>query len=129
MATSTTTALALIKHFINGAETAGECTRTQPVDALINANPYGNGTAIFTCSGANARKFQRSVTVGMIGMNVPLPVPVAYHSFGGWKASLFGDKHIYGPEGVSFYTRGKVVTSHWPEPTHASGGSPNFPSN
>jgi malonate-semialdehyde dehydrogenase (acetylating)/methylmalonate-semialdehyde dehydrogenase len=84
---------------------------------LINANPYGNGTAIFTSSGAAARKFQRSVTVGMIGINVPLPVPVAYHSFGGWKASLFGDKHIYGPEGVSFYTRGKVITSRWPEPT------------
>jgi malonate-semialdehyde dehydrogenase (acetylating) / methylmalonate-semialdehyde dehydrogenase len=96
---------------------------------LINANPYGNGTAIFTSSGAAARKFQRSVTVGMIGINVPLPVPVAYHSFGGWKASLFGDKHIYGPEGVSFYTRGKVVTSRWPEPTHASGASYNFPSN
>jgi len=97
--------------------------------ALINSNPYGNGTAIFTSSGAAARKFQRSVTVGMIGINVPLPVPVAYHSFGGWKASLFGDKHIYGPEGVSFYTRGKVVTSRWPEPTHASGASYNFPSN
>jgi malonate-semialdehyde dehydrogenase (acetylating)/methylmalonate-semialdehyde dehydrogenase len=96
---------------------------------LINANPYGNGTAIFTSSGAAARKFQREVTVGMIGINVPLPVPVAYHSFGGWKASLFGDKHIYGPEGVSFYTRGKVVTSRWPEPTHASGASYNFPSN
>jgi len=97
--------------------------------ALINANPYGNGTAIFTSSGAAARTFQRSVTVGMIGINVPLPVPVAYHSFGGWKASLFGDKHIYGPEGVSFYTRGKVITSRWPEPTHASGASYNFPSN
>jgi malonate-semialdehyde dehydrogenase (acetylating)/methylmalonate-semialdehyde dehydrogenase len=97
--------------------------------ALINANPYGNGTAIFTSSGAAARTFQRSVTVGMIGINVPIPVPVAYHSFGGWKASIFGDKHIYGPEGVSFYTRGKVVTSRWPEPTHASGASYNFPSN
>ncbi|MBN9130989.1 MAG: CoA-acylating methylmalonate-semialdehyde dehydrogenase [Paenarthrobacter ureafaciens] len=96
---------------------------------LINSNPYGNGTAIFTSSGAAARKFQRSVTVGMIGINVPLPVPVAYHSFGGWKASLFGDKHIYGPEGVSFYTRGKVVTSRWPETHHASGASYNFPSN
>ena len=106
--------------------------RVEDLDAgikLINSNPYGNGTAIFTSSGAAARKFQRSVTVGMIGINVPLPVPVAYHSFGGWKASLFGDKHIYGPEGVSFYTRGKVVTSRWPEPTHASGASYNFPSN
>ena len=97
--------------------------------ALINANPYGNGTAIFTSSGAAARKFQRSVTVGMIGINVPLPVPVAYHSFGGWKASLFGDKHIYGEEGVAFYTRAKVVTSRWPEPSHASDASYNFPSN
>jgi malonate-semialdehyde dehydrogenase (acetylating)/methylmalonate-semialdehyde dehydrogenase len=96
---------------------------------LINANPYGNGTAIFTSSGASARKFQRSVDVGMIGINVPLPVPVAYYSFGGWKASLFGDKHIYGPEGVSFYTRGKVITSRWPETNHASGASYNFPSN
>lgn len=96
---------------------------------LINANPYGNGTAIFTSSGAAARIFQRSVTVGMVGINIPLPVPVAYHSFGGWKASFFGDKHIYGPEGVSFYTRGKVVTSRWPEPKQASGASYNFPSN
>ncbi|XQZ28142.1 CoA-acylating methylmalonate-semialdehyde dehydrogenase [Arthrobacter sp. NyZ413] len=96
---------------------------------LINANPYGNGTAIFTSNGAAARKFQRSVDVGMIGINVPLPVPVAYYSFGGWKASLFGDKHIYGPEGVSFYTRGKVITSRWPETHHASGASYNFPSN
>ncbi|MCP2046670.1 CoA-acylating methylmalonate-semialdehyde dehydrogenase [Paenarthrobacter histidinolovorans] len=96
---------------------------------LINSNPYGNGTAIFTSSGAAARKFQRSVDVGMIGINVPLPVPVAYYSFGGWKASLFGDKHIYGPEGVSFYTRGKVITSRWPETNHASGASYNFPSN
>jgi malonate-semialdehyde dehydrogenase (acetylating)/methylmalonate-semialdehyde dehydrogenase len=96
---------------------------------LINSNPYGNGTAIFTSSGANARKFHRGVHVGMIGVNVPIPVPVAYHSFGGWKSSLFGDKHIYGEEGVSFYTRAKVVTQRWPEPTHASGASYNFPSN
>ena len=82
--------------------------------ALINANPYGNGTAIFTCSGEAARRFQRGVQVGMIGINVPIPVPMAYYSFGGWKDSLFGDKHIHGPEGVSFYTRGKVVTSRWP---------------
>ncbi|MHA7288712.1 CoA-acylating methylmalonate-semialdehyde dehydrogenase [Arthrobacter sp. MDT3-24] len=105
--------------------------RVDDLDAgikLINSNPYGNGTAIFTSSGAAARKFQRSVDVGMIGINVPLPVPVAYHSFGGWKASLFGDKHIYGPDGVSFYTRGKVVTSRWPEANHASGASYNFPS-
>lgn len=96
---------------------------------LINSNQYGNGTAIFTSSGANARKFQRGVHVGMIGINVPVPVPVAYHSFGGWKNSLFGDKHIYGEEGVAFYSRAKVVTSRWPEPAHESGASYNFPSN
>ena len=96
---------------------------------LINSNPYGNGTAIFTSSGSNARKFQRGVHVGMIGINVPVPVPVAYHSFGGWKNSIFGDKNIYGEEGVAFYTRGKVVTSRWPEPTHASDASYAFPSN
>ena len=83
--------------------------------ALINANPYGNGTAIFTSSGEAARRFQRGVKVGMIGINVPIPVPMAYYSFGGWKDSLFGDKHIHGPEGVSFYTRAKVVTSRWPQ--------------
>ncbi len=82
--------------------------------ALINANPYGNGTAIFTSSGAAARRFQRGVTVGMIGINVPVPVPMAYYSFGGWKNSLFGDLHVHGPEGVAFYTRGKVVTARWP---------------
>ncbi|WP_369046670.1 CoA-acylating methylmalonate-semialdehyde dehydrogenase [Sinomonas sp. P10A9] len=96
---------------------------------LINSNPYGNGTAIFTSSGSNARKFHRGVHVGMIGVNVPIPVPVAYHSFGGWKNSLFGDKHIYGEEGVAFYTRAKVITQRWPEPTHASDASYNFPSN
>jgi len=96
---------------------------------LINSNPYGNGTAIFTSSGSSARTFQRSVHVGMIGVNIPLPVPVAYHSFGGWGDSLFGDRHIYGAEGVSFYTRGKVVTQRWPEPTHASNASYAFPSN
>jgi malonate-semialdehyde dehydrogenase (acetylating)/methylmalonate-semialdehyde dehydrogenase len=95
--------------------------------ALINANPYGNGTAIFTNSGEAARRFQREVNVGMIGINVPVPVPMAYHSFGGWKDSLFGDKHVHGPEGVSFYTRGKVVTSRWPHVEHASGASLQFP--
>jgi malonate-semialdehyde dehydrogenase (acetylating)/methylmalonate-semialdehyde dehydrogenase len=92
--------------------------RAETVDeaiALINSNPYGNGTAIFTSSGEAARRFQRGVKVGMIGINVPIPVPMAYYSFGGWKDSLFGDKHIYGPEGVSFYTRAKVVTSRWPQ--------------
>ncbi|MEV4760166.1 CoA-acylating methylmalonate-semialdehyde dehydrogenase [Micromonospora sp. NPDC049559] len=83
---------------------------------LVNANPYGNGTAIFTSDGAAARRFQRAVTVGMIGVNVPIPVPMAYYSFGGWKASLFGDTHVHGPEGVAFYTRAKVVTSRWPHP-------------
>jgi malonate-semialdehyde dehydrogenase (acetylating)/methylmalonate-semialdehyde dehydrogenase len=83
--------------------------------ALINANPYANGTAIFTGSGQAARRFQREVQVGMIGINVPIPVPMAFYSFGGWKASLFGDKHMHGPEGIKFYTRGKVVTSRWPE--------------
>jgi len=95
--------------------------------ALINANPYGNGTAIFTSSGEAARRFQRGVNVGMIGINVPVPVPMAYYSFGGWKDSLFGDKHIHGPEGVSFYTRGKVVTSRWPRTEAPSGSSFHFP--
>jgi malonate-semialdehyde dehydrogenase (acetylating)/methylmalonate-semialdehyde dehydrogenase len=83
---------------------------------LINANPFANGTAIFTRDGGAARQFQFDVEVGMVGINVPIPVPVAYYSFGGWKASLFGDTHMYGPEGVNFYTRGKVVTSRWPDP-------------
>ncbi len=83
---------------------------------LINANPYGNGTAIFTRDGGAARQFQFDVNVGMVGINVPVPVPVAYYSFGGWKASLFGDLHMYGPEGIQFYTRAKVVTARWPDP-------------
>jgi malonate-semialdehyde dehydrogenase (acetylating)/methylmalonate-semialdehyde dehydrogenase len=83
---------------------------------LINANPFANGTAIFTRDGGAARQFQFDVEVGMVGINVPIPTPVAYYSFGGWKNSLFGDTHIYGPEGVNFYTRGKVVTSRWPDP-------------
>jgi malonate-semialdehyde dehydrogenase (acetylating)/methylmalonate-semialdehyde dehydrogenase len=83
---------------------------------LINANQFANGTAIFTRDGGAARQFQFDVEVGMVGVNVPIPVPVAYYSFGGWKASLFGDTHMYGPEGVNFYTRGKVVTSRWPDP-------------
>ncbi|HET7742879.1 MAG TPA: CoA-acylating methylmalonate-semialdehyde dehydrogenase [Mycobacterium sp.] len=82
--------------------------------ALVNANPYGNGTAIFTSSGEAARRFQRGVRVGMIGVNVPIPVPMAYYSFGGWKDSLFGEHHLHGPEGVAFYTRAKVVTARWP---------------
>ncbi|HEX8939397.1 MAG TPA: CoA-acylating methylmalonate-semialdehyde dehydrogenase [Candidatus Limnocylindrales bacterium] len=83
---------------------------------LINDNPYGNGTAIFTRDGGAARRFQFEVQVGMVGINVPIPVPVAYYSFGGWKASLFGDTHMYGPEGIQFYTRSKVVTARWPDP-------------
>jgi malonate-semialdehyde dehydrogenase (acetylating)/methylmalonate-semialdehyde dehydrogenase len=83
---------------------------------LVNENPYGNGTAIFTRDGGVARQFQFEVQAGMVGINVPIPVPVAYYSFGGWKSSLFGDTHIYGPEGINFYTRGKVVTSRWPDP-------------
>ena len=82
---------------------------------LINANPYGNGVAIFTRDGGAARQFQFDVEAGMVGVNVPIPVPVSYYSFGGWKASLFGDLHMYGPEGVQFYTRAKVVTSRWPD--------------
>ena len=83
---------------------------------LINSNPFGNGTAIFTRDGGVARQFQHEVQVGMVGINVPIPVPVAYHSFGGWKASLFGDTHMYGPEGVRFYTRAKAITARWPDP-------------
>ena len=95
---------------------------------LINANPYGNGTAIFTSSGRAARAFQRGVNVGMIGINVSIPVPMAFYSFGGWKDSLFGDKHIHGPDGVAFYTRGKVVTSRWPRTTSAAPADYSFPS-
>jgi malonate-semialdehyde dehydrogenase (acetylating)/methylmalonate-semialdehyde dehydrogenase len=83
---------------------------------LINENPFGNGTAIFTQNGGAAHQFQFDVEVGMVGINVPIPVPVAYYSFGGWKSSLFGDLHMYGPEGVQFYTRSKVVTTRWPDP-------------
>ncbi|TIC78855.1 CoA-acylating methylmalonate-semialdehyde dehydrogenase [Crenobacter intestini] len=83
--------------------------------ALINAHPYANGTSIFTRSGAAAREFSHRIQVGMVGVNVPIPVPMAFHSFGGWKASLFGDHHMHGPEGVRFYTRMKTITSRWPE--------------
>ncbi len=88
--------------------------------ALVNANRYANGTAIFTRDGGAARRFQYDVEVGMVGINVPIPVPVAYYSFGGWKDSLFGDTHMYGPEGINFYTRGKVVTQRWPDPATSS---------
>ncbi|HWD54635.1 MAG TPA: CoA-acylating methylmalonate-semialdehyde dehydrogenase [Acidimicrobiales bacterium] len=83
---------------------------------LVNASPYGNGTAIFTRDGGAARRFQRDVTAGMVGVNVAIPVPVGFHSFGGWKSSLFGDSAMYGPEGIRFYTRPKVVTTRWPDP-------------
>jgi len=96
--------------------------------ALINANPYGNGSAIFTNDGGAARRFQREVEVGMVGINVPIPVPVSYYSFGGWKNSLFGDTHAYGADGVHFYTRGKVVTSRWLDPSHG-GLNLGFPQN
>ncbi|GAA2486281.1 CoA-acylating methylmalonate-semialdehyde dehydrogenase [Terrabacter carboxydivorans] len=95
---------------------------------LINSNPYGNGTAIFTNDGGAARKFQRNVEVGMVGVNVPIPVPVSYYSFGGWKNSLFGDTHAHGMEGVHFFTRGKVVTSRWLDPSHG-GLNLGFPQN
>jgi len=86
--------------------------------ALINSHEYGNGTAIFTNDGGAARRFQQEVEVGMIGINVPIPVPVAYYSFGGWKSSLFGDSHAHGSEGIQFFTRGKVITSRWLDPSH-----------
>jgi malonate-semialdehyde dehydrogenase (acetylating)/methylmalonate-semialdehyde dehydrogenase len=95
---------------------------------LINANQYGNGTAIFTNDGGAARRFQNEVQVGMIGINVPIPVPMAYYSFGGWKNSLFGDSHAHGTEGVHFFTRGKVVTSRWLDPSHG-GLNLGFPQN
>ena len=100
-------------------------TYDEAVD-LVNRNPYGNGTAIFTHDGRAARAFQHQVNVGMVGVNVPIPVPRAFYSFGGWKQSLFGDLHVHGPEGVEFYTRGKVVTSRWPDP-HTSGVDLGFP--
>ncbi|MCX2729294.1 CoA-acylating methylmalonate-semialdehyde dehydrogenase [Saccharopolyspora sp. NFXS83] len=102
-------------------------TYEQAVD-LINANPYGNGTALFTHDGGAARRFQNEVEVGMIGVNVPVPVPMAYYSFGGWKNSLFGDTHAHGTEGVHFFTRGKVVTTRWLDPSHA-GLNLGFPQN
>ncbi|MCZ3388379.1 MAG: CoA-acylating methylmalonate-semialdehyde dehydrogenase [Actinomycetia bacterium] len=95
---------------------------------LINDHPYGNGTAIFTNDGGAARRFQNEVEVGMVGINVPIPVPMAYYSFGGWKNSLFGDTHAHGMEGVHFYTRGKVVTSRWLDPSHG-GINLGFPQN
>ncbi len=86
--------------------------------SLVNANPFANGTAIFTNDGGAARQFQREIEVGMVGINVPIPVPLGFYSFGGWKASIFGDHPIYGPEGIHFYSRPKVVISRWPDPIH-----------
>ena len=88
---------------------------------LIHENPYANGVAIFTRDGGAARKFTHEVQVGMVGINVPVPVPMAYFSFGGWKASLFGDTHVHGKEGVNFYTRAKAVTERWPDPKSSQG--------
>ncbi len=96
--------------------------------ATINANPYGNGTAIFTNDGGAARRFENAVEVGMVGINVPVPVPMAYYSFGGWKNSLFGDTHAHGTEGVGFFTRGKAVTTRWLDPSHG-GINLGFPQN
>ena len=98
---------------------------------LVNANPYGNGTAIFTGDGGAARTFQNEIEVGMVGVNVPIPVPVSYYSFGGWKDSLFGDSHAYGPDGIHFFTRNKVITSRWPARQAPGGGNVNlaFPGN
>jgi malonate-semialdehyde dehydrogenase (acetylating) / methylmalonate-semialdehyde dehydrogenase len=104
------------------ADTVDEAIR------VVNSNPYGNGTAIFTSSGEAARRFQRGVKIGMIGINVPIPVPVAYYSFGGWKDSLFGQSRIHGKDGVDFYTRSKVVTSRWPHVEHPAGASYHFAS-
>jgi malonate-semialdehyde dehydrogenase (acetylating)/methylmalonate-semialdehyde dehydrogenase len=95
---------------------------------IINNVKYGNGTAIFTNDGGAARRFQRAVTVGMVGINVPIPVPVAYHSFGGWTDSMFGDTTAYGADGVKFFTRGKAVTSRWLDPSHG-GINLGFPQN
>ena len=95
---------------------------------LVNDSPYANGVAIFTNDGGAARRFQAEVQVGMVGINVPIPVPMAYYSFGGWKSSLFGDAHMYGREGIHFYTRAKVVTSRWPDPRHR-GVNLGFPEN
>ena len=95
---------------------------------IVNEHPYGNGTAIFTNDGGAARRYQNEVEVGMVGINVPIPVPMAYYSFGGWKNSLFGDSHAHGTEGVNFYTRGKVVTSRWLDPSHG-GINLGFPTN
>lgn len=96
---------------------------------LTNSSPYGNGAAIFTADGQTGRRFAREVEAGMVGINVPVPVPVAYYSFGGWKGSLFGDTHVHGPEGVKFFTRAKVVTSRWPNVERPVSANLAFPTN
>jgi malonate-semialdehyde dehydrogenase (acetylating)/methylmalonate-semialdehyde dehydrogenase len=96
--------------------------------SLVNNSPYGNGVAVFTCDGGAARRFVSEAEIGMVGVNVPIPVPMAYYSFGGWKSSLFGDTHVHGTEGIHFYTHGKVVTSRWPDPSHG-GVNLGFPVN
>ena len=93
-------------------------TYSQAID-LVNKNAYGNGTAVFTQSGSAARRFEHEIEVGMVGINVPIPVPMAFFSFGGWKDSLFGDLHVHGIEGVKFYTRTKVITKRWPDAPEA----------
>jgi len=95
--------------------------------SLVNANPNGNGTALFTGSGSAAQRFEHEIQVGMVGINVAIPVPMAFFSFGGWKQSLFGDLHVHGMEGVKFYTRTKVVTSRWPETSEKSKSSLAMP--
>jgi malonate-semialdehyde dehydrogenase (acetylating)/methylmalonate-semialdehyde dehydrogenase len=95
---------------------------------LINDHEYGNGTCIFTRDGEAARYFSDYIEVGMVGINIPLPVPVAYHSFGGWKRSLFGDLHAYGPDGVRFYTKRKTITQRWPSSNVREGVNFSFPS-
>ncbi len=101
-------------------------TQQEAMD-LIDAHEYGNGTCIFTRDGESARYFTDNIKVGMVGVNIPLPVPVAYHSFGGWKRSRFGDLSIYGPDGVSFYTRRKTITQRWPSATLREGTLFSFP--
>jgi malonate-semialdehyde dehydrogenase (acetylating)/methylmalonate-semialdehyde dehydrogenase len=95
---------------------------------LVNENPYGNGVALFTRDGGAARRFENEIEAGMVGINVPIPVPMAYYSFGGWGQSLFGDTHVHGLEGVHFYTRGKVVTARWEDPA-TRGPDLGFPTN
>ena len=119
-----TPAMEIYKHEIFGPVLSVLRVKTlEEAIAMVNANPYANGAAIFTESGGAARRFENEVSIGMVGVNVPIPVPVAYYSFGGWKNSLFGDLHVHGHEGVKFYTRTKVVTTRWPhQDTPKAGG-------